>query len=523
MESVNISNMTPQMILVKEAFTRLVPSDSLSSIGDAKAVGTDDLAYVYETPQRMIMTQADFLREHDVNAHKINSLKYYPNAIMKDKEGKISAKIKSRIAVAYQERILTKRLVTLTGNNIDLKLANSKRSKADQEMLNLFREGWDTHNMETCLYQAFKADGKTGDCAVCFYMRDGKVGWRVFSYDNKDILYPHYDPITGKLAVFGRRYFVRDSADKETVEYLDVWDDKYYMRYKQDKKGVKGVVNTIKGALGYDGWEVDVNPTPHNFGRIPIAYDRYGEPFWANSQDSIDLYELTISQLAENNQAFALRILYAMGGEIELKTTMDGTPNMINSEDPNAKVGFLEPADSSKSFELQLSILEKNIMKNSFASETPELKSGSDLSSPTIRMMMMDSYQKAQDDALHFQPFLDDVVELFKYGYGIESVRSSDFNLLQIRAEIFPYVFMSETEVVSNIVQAVAIGALSRRSASEMLYDLGYGVISEFDRLVEEEREKLIGTQVAQVGSSANNVVNSARNNGSAGAAQPIK
>lgn len=517
MERINSSTMTPQMILVKEAFTRLIPSPNMTSIGEAKSIGSDNnLAYVYEKPQRQVMTQADFLREHDVNAHKINSLKYYPNAIMRDSNGKITAKIKSRIAVAYQERILTKRLVTLTGNNVDLKLSNSKRSKADQEMLNLFREGWDTHNIETCLYQAFKADGKTGDCAVCFYMQDKKVGWRVFSYENGDVLYPHYDPMTGKLAVFGRKYSVKDSNDNEAIEYLDVYDDTYYKRYKQVKTGFKGVANKVKGVVGLDGWEVDQEPTPHGFQRIPIAYDRYGEPFWANSQDSIDLYELTISQLAENNQAYALRILYAMGGEIELKTNLDGTPSMINSVEPNAKVGFLEPADSSKSFELQLTILEKNIMRNSFASETPELKSGSDLSSPTIRMMMMDSYQKAQDDALHFQPFLDDIVELFKYGYGIEMGKSSSFNTLQLKAEIFPYVFMSETEVVSNIVQSVAINALSRRSASEMLYDLGYGVISEYDRLIEQEREALIGTRPAQTGSSANNTVNLARNNASA-------
>ena len=521
MESINISNMTPQMILVKEAFTRLIPSPNMTSIGEAKSIGSNtNLAYVYETPQRQIMTQADFLREHDVNAHKINSLKYYPNAIMRDNEGKISAKIKSRIAVAYQERILTKRLVTLTGNNVDLKLANSKRSKADQEMLNLFREGWDTHNIETCLYQAIKADGKTGDCAVCFYMQGGKVGWRVFSYENGDVLYPHYDPMTGKLAVFGRKYTVRDEQNNDMVDYLDVYDDRYYMRYKKDRKGVKGAVNKVMDALGLDGWKIDQEPIPHKFDRIPIAYDRYGEPFWANSQDSIDLYELTVSQLAENNQAYALRILYAMGGEIELKTNIDGTPSMINSEDPQAKVGFLEPADSSKSFELQLNILEKAIMRNSFASETPELKSGSDLSSPTIRMMMMDSYQKAQDDALHFQPFLDDVVELFKYGYAIEVGKTSDFNLLQVRAEIFPYVFMSETEVVSNIVQSVAIKALSKRSAAEMLYDLGYGVISEYDRLIEEVREELVGTQPAQQGSSANNIINKARNGS---VAQPIE
>ena len=520
MDAINILAMEPQEILAKEAFTRIIPSPNMTSIGEAKSIGTDsNPSYVYDTPQKQVMSQADFLREYDVNAHKINSLKYYPNAIMKDSEGKITAKIKSRIAVAYQERILTKRLVTLTGNNIDLKLANSKRSKTDQEMLNLFREGWDTHDMETCLYQAFKADGKTGDCAVGFYMDNGKVGWRVFSYENGDVLYPHYDPKTGRLALFGRMYSVRDAKDKEAVRYLDVYNDTFYMRYKQDKKGVKGVVNKFMGVLGMEGWVVDIPPTPHKFDRIPIAYDRYGEPFWANSQDAIDLYELTISQLAENNQAYALRILYALGGEIELQTNIDGTPSMINSAEPNAKVGFLEPADSSKSFELQLSILEKSIMRNSFASETPELKSGSDLSSPTIRMMMMDSYQKAQDDALHFQPFLNDVVELFKYGYGIESGRASDYNTLKIKAEIFPYVFMSETEVVANIVQSVAINALSRRSASEMLYDLGYGVISEYDRLMEEEREKLTGI-VPNQGTSANNVVNQARNKA---AAQPAE
>ena len=143
--------MTPKTILVKEAFTRLIPSPNMTSIGEAKSIGTNaNLAYVYETPQRQIMTQADFLREHDVNATRLTHLKYYPNALLKDEGGKVIAKIKSRIAVAFKRGFLLRGLVTLTGNNVDLKLAN-KRSKTDQEMLNLFREGWDTHNIETCL------------------------------------------------------------------------------------------------------------------------------------------------------------------------------------------------------------------------------------------------------------------------------------------------------------------------------------------------------------------------------------
>ena len=513
MESINISNMTPQSIMVKDAFTRLVPSASLTSIGDAKGVGSDtDLVYSYERPLRQTMSQADFMREYDVNAHKINSLKYYPNALMKDKEGKVAAKIKSRIAVAWQKRILVKRLATLTGNNVNIRLSNSKRTSKDQQMLNDFREGWENSNIENLIYQSIRADGIVGDVAANLFLSNGKLGWRVFSFLEGDVLYPQYDPMTGKLAVFGRRYTIKDKNDNAVYEYLDVWDDKFYMRYKQTRKGLVGMVNMVKGALGLDGWVVDQKPTAHGFNRIPIAYDRYGEPFWANSQDCADLYELTVSQLAENNQAYALRILYALGGEIEMVSNMDGTPSMINSTEPNTKVGFLEPADSSRSFELQLSILEKAIMRNSFASETPELKSGSDLSSLTVRMLLMDSYQQALLDAQHFQSFLDDVVDLFKFGYGIETGRSSDFEMLKVKAEIFPYVFMSETEQVSNILQLRSAGALSKRTASELAYELGYGINSEYERIVTEEREELIGGQTAEKGSSQQNVVNDARN-----------
>ena len=512
METINISTMTPKQILVKEAFTRLVPSESLSCIGDAKTTGTDStLAYSYENPVKQIMSQADFLREYDVNAHKINSIKYYPNAIMKGKEGKISAKIKSRIAVAWQKRILVKRLATLTGNNMNIKLSNSKRSQKDQVLLGDFREGWESENIENLFYQAFKADGITGDVAVCFYLSGGNMGWRIFSYENGDVLYPHYDPMTGKLALFGREYSIRDSKDKETVRYLDVYDNTHYMRYKCNKKGIKGAVNVLKDAVGLDGWEIDQEATPHGFPRIPIEYDRYGEPFWANSQDCADTYELTVSQLAENNQAYALRILYALGGEIDLVTNMDGTPSMINSAEPNAKVGFLEPADSSRSFELQLQILKEAIMKNSFASETPELKSGSDLSSLTVRMLLMDSYQQALLDAQHFQPFIDGVVELFKYAYGIKTGRSSDFESLKVKAELYPYVFMSETEQVGNILQLRSAGALSKQTASEMAYELGYGINSEYERIVAEEREAIVGVQQTQQGNSGNNIVNQAR------------
>ena len=71
---------------------------------------------------------------------------------------------------------------------------------------------------------------------------------------------------------------------------------------------------------------------------------------------------------------------------------------------------------------------------------------------------------------------------------------------------------MSETEQVANIMQLRSAGALSRQTASEMAYELGYGINSEYERITKEERDMLIGTQVVQPGSN-NNVVNNARNN----------
>ena len=512
MNSINIQTLSPKDILVKAAFKRALPSECLTV--SCAGFQTGDAAAQYEEgcdPLRFeLLTQSDFLREFDVNSHKINSLKYYPNPLRKDDDGKFYAKIKSRVAIGFQERIFVKRLTALVGNNTNLRITSAKPTEKDQEMLGKFREGWEKCNIENAIYEALSADGKTGDCAVCFFVKNKKLGYRVFSFEKGDILYPHYDPETGKLALFGRRYSLRDGDDKEISEYLDVWDEKYYARYKKDKKGIKGAKNKVKDLLGLNGWVIDQPLVRHNFKTIPIAYDRYGEPFWANSQSLIDSYEMAISQLCENNAAYALRILYSFGEEMDMKSSIDGTPLSINSPDPNARVGFLEPADSSNSFTLQLSTLEKNIMRSSFAVETPEIKSGADMSSLTVKMLFADAYLKALDDSMHFQPFLDSIVELFKYGYGIEVGQSSDFNTFGVKAELFPYIFQSETEVINSIVQLKGIGALSQRSASEMAYEYGYGVVGENERINQEAHDALVGPQPAS--NKDTNVIANARN-----------
>lgn len=499
--SITIDSMTPDRIRVKESFKRLIPPRLVGPGMSERPRGGADARANYSTDPLTfeLLTQADFLREFDVNSHNINSLRYYPNPLTNDSDHKLYQKIKSRVAVGFQSRIHTKRLTALIGNNVNHRLVRSfKDNEAAQEWLADFREGWEDKNLEVAIHEAITADGKTGDCAICFYMSRNSVGWRTFSFEKGDILYPHYDRITGELSLFGREYTEDDGEDK--VTFLDVWDDTTYIRYRKSLKD------------GGKEWEVDEPRQPHKFPSCPIAYHRYGGPFWSPSQSLIENYELALSQFCENNAVYALRILYTIGQDMEVVSSLDGTPQRIDSSDPNAKIGYLEPANAATSFVEQLNILEKDIMRGSFAVETPEIKSGSDMSSLTVKMLFADSYLKALEDAMNYQVFLDRATSLFKYGYGIEMKQRSDYNKFRVKSELLPFVFMSESETIAALVQLVGSGVLSKQTATELAYNSGYGTADEWNRILNEAHEEYVGQQAANTTKQATNIVGNLRN-----------
>lgn len=502
MNTISIETMSPDRIRVKEAFKRTLPSNNVGQgISITPKGGADAKAnYINDALQYELVSQMDFLREYDVNSHKINSLKYYPNPLSMDSDNKLYQKIKSRTAIGFQSRIHTKRLTSLIGNDVSHRLVKSMKSNTRaQEWLADFREGWEMKNVEVAFHEAISADGKTGDCAIGFYFSNKKVGWRTFSFEKGDILYPHYDRMTGELALFGREYTEEDGEHQ--VTYLDVWDDQNYICYKKTEE--KGKTNE---------WEIVQQKTPHNYPICPIAYHRYGKPFWDFSQNLIENYELSLSQFAENNAAYALRILYTLGESMEVKSTLDGTPIRIDSSDTNAKIGFLEPSDASASFELQLNTLEKNIMRSSFAVETPEIKSGSDMSSLTVKMLFADSYLKGLEDSMNYQKFLDRSTYLFRYGYGVETKNVSEYNRFYVKSELRPFVFMSESETINALVQLVGTGVLSKQSASEIAYNSGYGTVDEWNRILEEAHSEYVGMQENTSKQHAD-VINNARIN----------
>jgi hypothetical protein len=488
MAALKFFDFTPDGLIRKSAFKRAIPHDEAGLMAKRPSgnAGAQDITLTQGNMRYSLMSQADFLREFDVNSHAINSLEHYPDTLSKSDDSKMRIKVRTRVAIGFQERILTKRLVALVGNNVNLRIVRSGGTvQKAQDSLTAFREGWEDKDIEIAIHEAITSDGKTGDCAVCFYMNGGRVGWRTFGYDKGDILYPHYDPITGELAVFARLYSRPDDKG-DSVTFLDVWDDTYYVRYRRDD---------TKDPKDGSQWTMDSYPQPHNYGMCPVAYHRYGGPFWTPSQSLIDQYEIAISQFAENNSAYALRILYTMGEVMHVKANFDGTPIRIDSPNADAKVGFLEPADSSASFKEELDTLEKNIMRSSFAVETPEIKSGSDISSLTVKMLFADSYLKALEDAQNYQLFINRIVRLFKHGYAVETNKIAEENNYNVKAELLPFVFMSESEVINAIVQLVSVGAMSKETATELAYNSGYGTVDEWNRIITEAHDELVGTQ----------------------------
>lgn len=474
----SIGKMTPDQIMRKRPFSVPVPSGVVGTApiinpATAYAVPLDNVA-------RELRTQSDFLREYHTTSHKINSIKYYPNTMYVNREtGAYQAKVRSRIAIGFQERILTKRKEALLGNNVGMKLISGATDKAMIDRLAFLREGWEDKDMEVAVNAAIESDYMTGDAAVYVYMDDGKVRWRVFSFKDGDILYPHYDTLTGDLTLFGRLYTQTD-WDGNARRYLDVADRTHFVTYAQKEDD--------------EGWEMEGAPVPHGFPFCPVAYHRseFG-PVWSASQSLIDGYEVAISQFSENNAAYALRILYTLGGDFEVMSNVDGTPSRIDSIDPNAKVGFLEPAQGADgAFTAQLSIMEKNIMRGSFAVETPEIKSGADMSSRTVKMLFADSYLKALSDSMEYQPFLNRIAYLFKFGYFLEKGRVNEVESLNIKTYLDPFIFLSENDVISAIQMLVTSGCMSRKTATELAYNIGYSSPDEVNRILQEAHDELV-------------------------------
>ena len=474
-------------LLVRKPFIRPIP-DGYQKFGitsiDMMDPEPDD------TLVGMIVTQSDFMREYYPSSHAINDREKYPDVLKKDPEtGKWYRQPVTRCSFAFQQIIAIKQIIHICGNDIQMELSSKSSSdseeKKDVETLYKLRLGWLKKNMEIRFYESVRSIKITGDTAFVGY-KDGKnFGSKVFSFISGDKLYPHIDSITGKLTAFARKYKDYDENGNIITEWVEVWDDKYIYRAKRSGKrsGISGYIAKVFGLSGYS----IISKKPHGFNFVPVAYFRDDNgACWSNSQDTIEKYEEAFSYFCENNKAFAFPIMYFKGEDVDIHGDLNGSVKSIpmGTEDD---AGFLDHQDVSTAFNTELNSLYKAIYEQSFAVIPPELKSG-DLPGVAIKLLYSPAIEKAILDANALQGFLDDMVNIFKHGYGWEIGAEADIVNLDLNVWIEPYIHQNITELVTNLATAVQNKFLSHQTASERISM--YSKNDEFDRILREKKEE---------------------------------
>lgn len=492
----------------KKPFTRILPDGHYDHGYILNNVS--EVPITHDNLRRKIVTQEDFLRELDPAGHLINDKELFPDVWQQNEDdGKWYIQEIPRYAFSFQQIILTKHLTHLCGNDIQFELSDKNVSGETLEVFNSFRNGWANKNMEVAWYQLAKSVKATGDGAFVGFMDRGEFGWKVLSFLNGDKLFPHYDLRTGKLNTFARTYCNYTEDGSVTKRYMDVWDNTYYYRFVADgdpKNLLEKAKQIIFKLFSTDGYKMEYMEA-HGFDSIPVAYMRDDNgPCWTFSEETIENYEIAFSNLAHSNHDFGLPIMYVKGEGSEEVTTQDMSyASKIMVLPSDGEIGFLNRQDASSAYKAELDKLEDNIYKQSFAVKTPELKSG-DTPGVSLKIMYSDAYEKAMTDAQEYDGCVDKMIDIFTWGYGIESEKRLAFINTNIRHYIDPYIHLNISELTQNLNTAVIGGFLSRQTAAEKL---PYSTPQEWDRIQKEKhdeqmRQLLLEEQKLEIQNEAN-------------------
>lgn len=496
MDAIKVTNF--RKILVRKPFFELTPKGYMTHDGFCRNEVSDneDPQMPQDTLYRVIKTQKDFLREFYPTSHKIFDKDLYPDIWRKNPEdNKWYVQEIQRTAFAFQQVIHTKHTLHLTGNDIQFELAGDPEMKKQEENINLlakFKKGWYMHDMEIRHYEAVSSYMKVAEAAVVGYFdKNKKFGTRTLAFDRGDTLYPQTDPLTGELVVFARKYYDYDEEGNEKIEWVEVWDDRKFYRFKKQvsEGAVKETIKKIAKIFGIDDYTC-VEEKDHGFPFIPVAYVRNDDgPCWSAVQKNIEDYEEAFSYLCENNKAYAFPImkLKGDGDDITIIGDTDGSAKTIQITDTNGDADFINGTDASEAFATQLNKSYDLIYELSFTVKPPELKSG-DLPGVAIKLLYSPAIEVAENDAKKMHPFLDQLVRICKYGIGMEEDRMATMTGLPIHAWVEIYVHQNKSEIITNLATAVQNSFLSKQTASERCPD--FPVNDEYDRIMREKKKE---------------------------------
>ena len=261
----------PELLKKKIPFTRGIDRAWTAS---NKAVEVNERIDVSKpSTRKIVVTQEQFQRELDPECHDVLFDDNIPSLCVKVSDGDYREVHFTRMSIPFQKIIKNKQLLHLTGNPMQFTLVSSEPTEQDQKNFTLFKQYWEVRNQDGMKKRFVDKQLSYGDAGLLYYFdRFGHIKSRILSFDEGYVICSHNDQNGDRL--IESVYYERDG-----VEYIDSYDDKYMYRWTNNSNNEEN-----------DGWVMD-EPVLHQFNEIPLITKR-GEVAWNGVQHIIESYEV---------------------------------------------------------------------------------------------------------------------------------------------------------------------------------------------------------------------------------------
>lgn len=446
----------PELLKKKIPFTRGIDRAWTAS---NKAVEVNERIDVSKpSTKKIVVTQEQFQRELDPECHDVLFDDNIPSLCVKVSDGDYREVHFTRMSIPFQKIIKNKQLLHLTGNPMQFTLVSSEPTEQDQKNFTLFKQYWESRNQDGMKKRFVDKQLSYGDAGLLYYFdRFGHIKSRILSFDEGYVICSHNDQNGDRL--IESVYYERDG-----VEYIDSYDDKYMYRWTNNSNNE-----------GNDGWVMD-EPVLHQFNEIPLITKR-GEVAWNGVQHIIESYEVLYNVFNAIQRRFGWGILYIKGKFAKNAEKLNGSV-ILNDTSMEGKgdAKYLTPPSPQGTIDtLNIMLDSIQLGSNTTFILPKDLKTGGDLAGITVQLVQSLDIQNALEKVIEWQNVADKMVRLFKFGLAKELVASGEHPFavtelmrLNISGKFKVWRPMNDYEYNQMITILTQNGILSKESGIEL-------------------------------------------------------
>lgn len=388
-------------------------------------------------PQYKRVSQVKFYNEYFPTGHKIFDREVYQDIPIYSDNGKFKGLYPvNRVSVPIQAMATDVILAHLLGNKSHIVDSTMKENPA----LPLYKEFWETRNIDIARYQFIRSALALGDAAILFYRKESKLNWQVLSFFNQDEFKMTYDKF-GDPEKFYKYY-----NDK-----VDVYDDKKVTTYVLD-----------------DVWKQEGSSRVHGFKGLPVVYHKRSEgAFWSRSQSNIENMEVMLSRLSEDNRK-KFKALYHMktNDPESVITESTGMTDLIIT-DTDGDFKLIDGADISTQFKFEFET-QLEFIYNSLGIVFPKHKSSGDMPTGSMKMMFYPTERVVMSLINEFDDVIDRINDIVKQGFVSENSKyTKEITDGNITASIRMFTPQDDASKVDSIVKLKQAKVISGETASD--------------------------------------------------------